>query len=400
MTAFGSYARAFGLTRHLGITLFLAGLVAAMVEFDGTVLFLALPAVARDFHSPLRDLTNAASLLSLGAVLGLPLAALADRRGRRWGLTVTTAGLSAGNLLSGLAPSLTGLALARLIAVTFASVAFTLALVVVAEEAPAGRRSLFVAVLSLGAGAGAGLTSLLYPLLEPHWRYLYLLGGLGLVLAAVVWRWLPEGQTWQRSEPVARPLALLFAPPWRWRLAVLAVAGALGFVGYEPGGLFGAFFASRVLGLPAVTISLVLVVAAPFMVVGYLAGGWLSDRTGRRLPGVALSLAGGVMSGVTYLGSTAAYWFGEVTWALFDGAAQPVVAAWFTELFPTRARATSQAVATVAAAIGGVVGLQLVGRVEPHSGLGPALVAVALGPMLGALLLGLLPETRGKPLPQ
>lgn len=396
MTAFP----ALGINRRLAVVLLFAVLVAALVDFDGTVLFLALPAVARDFNSPVRQLANAASLLALGSVIGLPLAALTDRRGRRWGLAVTTAGLGAGNLLSGSAASLAQLAAARLVAVSFASVAISLALVIVAEEAPPARRSLYVAGLSVGAGAGAGLTSLLYPLLAPHWRYLYLLGGAGLILAAAIWRWLPEGATWAAAVPAGNPLGLLLARPWRRRLAVLAGSAALGFVGYEPGGLFGALFASRTLRLSPLSISLVLIASSPFMIAGYLAGGWLSDRRGRRLPGVALSLAGAVMSGLTFAGTTAAYWVGEVTWTLFAGAAQPILGAWFAELFPTRARVTSQAVSTVAAALGGVVGLQLVGRLEPAHGLGPALVLLAAGPALGALLLGLLPDTRGKPLPQ
>jgi MFS family permease len=199
---------------------------------------------------------------------------------------------------------------------------------------------------------------------------------------------------------VASPFALLLAPAWRARLAVLAAVAALGFIGYQPGALLGAFFASRVLHLAVGTISLILIVSAPFMIAGYLVGGWLSDRTGRRPSGVALSLASGAMSGITFAGTTAAYWFGQASWSLFAGAAQPVVAAWFAELFPTRARVTSQAVSTVAAAIGGIIGLQVVGRLGPGYGLGPALVAVSVGPLLAAILLGLLPETRGKPLPQ
>lgn len=390
---------AIGVNRRFALILLFAVLVAGLVEFDGTVLFLALPAVARDFNSPVGQLVNAASLLALGSVIGLPLASLTDRLGRRWGLAVTSAGLGAGNLLSASAGSLVQLALARLVAVTFASVAISLAIVIVAEEAPAVRRSLFVAGLSLGAGAGAGLTSILYPLLAPNWRYLYLIGGVGLALAAAIWRWLPEGDTWTAAEPATNPLGLLLAPQWRWRLAVLAASAALGYVGYEPGGLFGAFFASRMLLLSPATISLVLIAASPFMIAGYLAGGWLSDRRGRRLPGVALSLASALMSGLTFAGTTAAYWLGELTWTLLAGAAQPILGAWFAELFPTRARVTSQALSTVAAALGGIAGLQLVGRLEPAHGLGPALVLLAIGPVLGALLLGLLPETRGKPLP-
>jgi hypothetical protein len=82
-----------------------------------------------------------------------------------------------------------------------------------------------------------------------------------------------------------------------------------------------------------------------------------------------------------------------------DGAASPITSAWFGELFPTRARATAQAVGTVAAALGGIVGLQLVGRIEPALGLGASIVLVSLAALVGALVLLALPETGGRPLP-
>jgi MFS family permease len=76
-----------------------------------------------------------------------------------------------------------------------------------------------------------------------------------------------------------------------------------------------------------------------------------------------------------------------------------MTAAWFSELFPTRARATSQSLALGAGSLGAVLGLQLVALLAPRFGLGPALVATALGLLLGALLLLRFPETRGIPLP-
>src|SRR5207302_10328820 len=132
---------------------------------------------------------------------------------------------------------------------------------------------------------------------------------------------------------------------------------------------------------------------------GYLLGGWLSDRRGRRLPGVGFWTLSAVLAAVTYAGGALAFWAGNATWVFVDGAATPVLGAWFAELFPTRARATSQAVATVAGAIGGIAGLQLLGRMEPSFGLARSLVMLCVVAVAGALLLLALPETGGKPLP-
>jgi MFS family permease len=380
--------------------LVLAALVGVLVDFEGTVIYLALPAIAADFHAPVEQLSQAASVLTLGSVLALPLGALADRRGRRLTLVLVTAGFATGNFLSGLAPSLLWLALARLVAVCFASAAIGLALTIVVEASPARHRSLLVTAVSFGAGAGAGVTALLYPQLAPHWRYLYLLGGLGILLAGALWRWLPESQVWSDAAHDGNPGRLLLRPEWRGRLVVIGLSGFLSFVAFQPGGFFGALFASRELHFSPFLISAVLFISAPLAVPGYLLGGWLSDRRGRRVPGTTFWALASVFAAITYSGRPAGYWIGNAAWTFMDGAGSPITGAWFGELFPTRARATAQAVASVAGALGGFVGLQLVGRLEPHLGLGPTIVLLSAAAFIGALVLLALPETLGNPLPE
>jgi putative MFS transporter len=379
--------------------LILAGLVGTLVDFDGTVFYLALPAIASDYHAQVGQLTQAISILALGSAFALPLAAMADRRGRRWTLSLVTIGFAAANVLSGLAPTLLWLAFARLAAVAFASAAVALALTLVVEAAPPGRRSLLVTALSFGAGAGAGITAILYPLLAPHWRYLYFLGGLGVLVAVAVWRWLPESRVWQEAERAEHPTRLLLRPEWRGRLAIMAISGALSWVAFEPGGIFGALYATNYLHFRPYLVSAVLFTSAPLAIPGYLIGGWLSDRRGRRLPGVGFWTLSALLAAVTYAGGAFAFWAGNAAWVLVDGAATPILGAWFAELFPTRARATSQAVATVAGSVGGIVGLQLLGRMEPSFGFARSLVLLCGVAVVGALLLVALPETGGKPLP-
>ncbi|MDQ6919191.1 MAG: MFS transporter [Candidatus Dormibacteraeota bacterium] len=379
--------------------LILAAAVGVLVDFDGTVLYLALPAIAADFHAPVAQLTQAASVLALGSILALPLGALADRRGRRFTLVLVTTGFAIGNLVSGLAPSLLLLAVARLFAVCFASAALGLALTIVIEASPARQRSLLVTAVSFGAGGGAGVTAILYPLLYPHWRYLYLLGGLGILLAGVLWRWLPESQVWRDAGHGDNPAGVLLRPEWRGRLALIGLSGFLSFIAFQPGGFFGALFATSELHFSPTLVSAVLFTSAPLAIPGYLLGGWLSDRKGRRVPGTVLWALAAVFAAITYAGRPTAFWIGNATWTFMDGAASPITGAWFGELFPTRARATAQAVGTVAAALGGIVGLQLVGQFAPSFGLGPTIVVLSAAAFIGALVLLALPETGGKALP-
>lgn len=85
-------------------------------------------------------------------------------------------------------------------------------------------------------------------------------------------------------------------------------------------------------------------------------------------------------------------------WSVLASAAIPVLGAWYGELFPTRARATSESVGSVAGAIGGAAGFQLVSLLQPRLGLGRSLAAAAASALLASLLLLLLPETRGEAL--
>jgi predicted MFS family arabinose efflux permease len=378
----------------------LAGLAAFLVSFDGSILVLALPAIARDFRASVPALAGLGSALQVGAVLGLPLAMLADRLGRRRLLAAAVLGFSLANAASAAAPSLAWLTGARVLAVGFETVAAAVATALVVEEVPNDQRARAVAAITIAGGAGLGLTTLLYPLFAPHWRWLYLLGCVGIPAAAVLGRYLPESRAWSATRPDRLPLRVLLAPPWRRRLAVAALAAALAAVFFEPAGILMALFASRQLHFSPALISAGVVVAGLVSLPAFPLGGWLSDRRGRRLLAASLGALTAVAAAVTFTSGAAAYWAGIVVWSFLASASIPVVGAWYGELFPTRARATSEAVSTVAAAAGGVLGLQLVAAAQPRLGLGYSLAATGVAALAGAALLLALPETRGQALPE
>src|SRR6202163_3879487 len=171
-----------------------------MTAFDGSVLVLALRAVAADLLGQTPALPNLGSVLALGALGALPLAMLADRFGRRRLIAVGVAGFSIANFASGLAPSLTALAFLRLVAVCFEVLVGGVATALVVEEAPPARRGQAVSVLALLGGLGTGITVISYPLLAPHWRWLFLAGGIGVLIAPLIWVKLPEGRTWLSAK--------------------------------------------------------------------------------------------------------------------------------------------------------------------------------------------------------
>jgi predicted MFS family arabinose efflux permease len=269
-------------------TLVWAGFAVVLTAFDGSVLVLALPAIASDFHARVPALSNLGSVLALGALGALPLATLADRFGRRRLIAVGVGGFSIANFASALAPSLEALAVLRLIAVCFEVLVGGVATALIVEEAPPGRRGQAVSVLAVLSGAGTGITVLAYPVVAPHWRWLFLAGGIGLVAAPLIWRMLPEGRVWQRAHFSGSALRLLLQPPWRRRLIVIGTTTALLAVLLEPAGLLFTLFASEVLRLSPVAISELIVVSGLAGAASYIAGGFLTDRFGRRRPATEL----------------------------------------------------------------------------------------------------------------
>ena len=380
-------------------TLAWAGLAVVLTAFDGSVLVLALPAVAGDFHARVPDLSNLGSILALGSLGALPLAMLADRFGRRRLIAVGVAGFSIANFGSAFAPSLEGLAFLRLAAVCFEVLVGGVATALIVEEAPAGRRGQAVSVLAVLSGAGTAITVIAYPLVAPHWRWLFAAGGVGLVAAPLIWLRLPEGRVWERVRPSGSALRLLLAPPWRRRLVIIAATTALLAVLLEPAGLFFTLFASQVLRMSPAKISVLIAVSGVAGAASYVAGGYLSDRYGRRAPGAGLTGATAVAASLSFATGTPGFLLGNVLWSSFASAATPVLGAWSGELFPTRARATAEAAGSVAGAVGSVAGLQAVGVLASSAGLGTALELTGVVALAGAALLLLLPETRGSPLP-
>jgi MFS family permease len=381
-------------------TLLWAGLAVVLVAFDGSVLVLALPAISRDFHATTPALSDLGSVLALGSVGALPLSTLADRFGRRRLIAAGVAGFSLANFASAFAPSLAALAVLRLVAVCFEVLVAGVATALFVEEAPVARRGQAVSVLALLSGLGSGVTVVAYPLLAPHWRWLFMAGGVGALLAPFIWMRLPEGSTWLKVPVTASALRLLFQPPWLRRVLVFAAVTALLAVLLEPAGLFYTIFASGTLRLSPGQISTLIVVSGVLGATAYLAGGFLTDRFGRRGPAIALALATAIAASLGFGGATAGFLIGNVLWSVFASASTPVFGAWAAELFPTRARATAEACNAVAAAAGSIAGLQLVGLFSQPFGLGRAIELSGLAAILGAMLLFALPETKQAPLPE
>jgi MFS family permease len=388
------------LDRRQQVTLVWAGLAVFLSGFEGSILVLALPAIAQELGANTLDLSGLGSVLEVGTLFALPLAMLADRYGRRRLIAAGVAGFSVANFLSGLAPSLADLAFLKLFAVCFEVLVASAATALFVEEAPPAHRGLALAALALIGVGGFAVTVFTYPIVAPHWRWLFLAGGVGLLAVPPIWLLLPEGKTWQGVRITQSALRVLMERPWRRRLLVLCGMNALLNVLLTPAGLLYTIYASHDLGWTPVLISILIVVAGIFGGAAYLGGGIVTDRVGRRGPAIALTVGTAAVTTVTFATGSVGFFIGNVLWSVLASAASPVFGAWSGEMFPTRARATAEATTSLAVAVGGIAGLQVVGRLASSVGLGGAIELGGVVAIAGALLLFLLPETKQQPLPE
>jgi len=388
------------LDRHQRVTLTWAAIALVITAFEGSVLVIALPAVATEFHASTPALSDLLSVLAIGTLGALPPSTLADKFGRKRLIAVGVAGSSLANLASGFAPSIAILAFFKLFAVCFEVLVAGVVTALIVEEAPAEHRGAAVSVLALLSGIGIFIVVVAYPLVAPHWRWLFYAGGVGVLVAPFIWWLLPESKAWQRVEVTGSALRLLMQRPWRRRMLILSTMTGLLAVLLDPAGLLYTVYASFVLHWSTVAISILVVVSGIAAAVSYLAGGYLTDRFGRRGPAVALTVSTAAATSLSFATGSIGFFVGNVLWSAFASAGTPVFGAWSGELFPTRARATAEAVIAVIAALGGIVGLQAVALLSGTTGLGGAIQLGGVAAVAGALLLFLLPETKQQPLPE
>lgn len=380
--------------------LVLACVALLLAAIDSQALVLALSAIGKEFHAHLADLTDLGVLIQLGAIAGLGLGLLSDRLGRRRVLILSVAGFSLANVASAASPNLAVLAALRVVAVSLETGAGATATALVIEELPAPARAFGISVLTIASGTGAGITTVLWPFIAPNWRILYVLGAAGLLGAGALALWLRESVAWAQSgEHRTLALRVLLQRAWRRRLLIAVGTALLSAVLYVPANLFYAVRGDQ-LGMGQFEISAVIVVGALLSIPAFFAGAAVADRWGRRRPAVALSVITACWVAVAFLGGPAVYWVGNILWTIFASASSPVTGTWFGELFPTRARATSGALFSVFGSLGGVLGFVVLGRLGTAHGLGVAVLCCAAVGLVGAVLLALLPETLGRPLPE
>jgi MFS family permease len=346
---------------------------------------------------PVTTIGIALAVIRLASLASLPLAALADRLGRRRLLLIVTAVGLALTSLAAASPGFWWYVVLVALARPFLATVNAVAGVVAAEESRSVDRAGAIGLITAAYGLGSGLVSVGRGLLpdDPSFRVVTLFALVPLLLLRLLARQIREPAI-AIDHPSTGGLPGAVPRHLRGRVAVLAaLVGAIA-VATGPGFTYLFVYGEGVLGATPLLLSFLVLGAGPAGLTGILLGRWSADRFGRRIT-AAVGMSGtGVAVAIAYSGGAAALAAGYLATVLLGSAFAPAQGALATELVPTHVRATVAGWLTVTAVVGAVAGLATFGVLADADGsfadparlLGGVVVLSALG-------FGALPETRG-----
>lgn len=190
--------------RHIVWTSIL-GLVFLVEVFDNVVFASLAPAIRNEWGLTIGEIGVLASSVFIGMFVGAVVGGrLSDRFGRRPVLVAACFVFSLGSLGSALAPSWEWLLACRIITGIGVQAAVGVLLVVVSEMFPSAKRGRFFTVLTFIGFAGVPITAFTALTIVPSgpsaWRWVFAIGGVGILVAFLVLRFIPETVRWQLAH--------------------------------------------------------------------------------------------------------------------------------------------------------------------------------------------------------
>lgn len=394
-------------------------LAASFFEgYDDNILALVPIDIQDSFGLTLSQFAWMRFFIQLGAVLAFVVAASADWWGRRPILLWSIVGYTVFTGLTAFAWSVVIFTILQFCAKVFLASEYAVAVTMISEEFPPHRRGRALGIFSLMTAAGTLLVALvaLTPLMNTalEWRVLYLVGLIPLVIMIFLRRRIEETLLFQHRRKVERARGhkreITIWEPWRhehrYYMIVLAIITFLRSFPVFAASAWWVWYAEREAGLPRDQILLFFMVAFALGIVGYYVCGRLIDVLGRKPVLITFALIAWVAATLLFQTRAGIIQAVCIVFAVFFGlGSAPALNAFYTELFPTRLRASAAAWARNAFEIPGLIlGPLAVGLLGDHGtgaigSVGDATTVVAaVLPALAILVWRYLPETKGRKL--
>ncbi|MFD7437089.1 MFS transporter [Streptomyces sp. NPDC059861] len=354
--------------------------------------------------------------LVVSAIGGALAGVLADRIGRVKALMITVVTYAVFTVACGFAPNYETLLVFRALQGLGFGGEWAVGAILVAEYAGAKHRGRTLGVIQSSWAVGWALAAIVYTLVFSFldeglaWRVMFWTGALPALL--VIWmrrrvQDAPEAAAARRKNPQKRSFAAIFGrgtadSPGLLRTTLFAVLLSTGVQGgYYTLATWVPTYLKSERGLSVVGTGGYLTFLISGAFVGYLTGGYLTDKLGRRrniwlfalLSAVCILAYANIPGGADTLVLVLGFPLGFCMSAIFSG-----FGSFLSELYPTAVRGTGQGFTYNTGRAVGAVFPTTVGFLADSWGVGGALVFGAIGYGLAALALLGLPETRGKEL--
>jgi MFS family permease len=348
--------------------------------------------------------------LAASAIGGALAGVLADRIGRVKALMITVITYAVFTVACGFAPTYETLLLFRALQGLGFGGEWAVGAILVAEYASAKHRGRTLGAIQSSWAVGWGLAAIVYTLVfsvfgdDVAWRVMFWTGALPALLVVWMRRRVQDAPTAVAAREHSAEKGS-FPAIFRGRLLRTTIFAGLLSTGVQGGYYTLATWVPTYLkterGLSVVNTGgyLTFLISGAFL--GYLTGGHLTDRLGRRrniwlfalLSAVCILAYANIPSGANTLLLVLGFPLGFCMSAIFSG-----FGSFLSELYPTAVRGTGQGFTYNTGRAVGAVFPTTVGFLADSWGVGGALVFGAIGYGLAALALLGLPETRGKEL--
>lgn len=394
-----------GVDRNAWRALFAAQIGWMLDAMDFLLFTFAIVPIQKEFalsSATMGSLTSVA--LIAGAVGGIGFGRLADAIGRVRAMTISILVYSLATAGLATSQALWQLLAWRVFVGLGMGGEWSCGSVLVAETWPAQHRAKAMGIMQSGWAIGALIAAALSALIlgSYGWRVLFLIGALPAIAAFFIRRTVEEPPLWRERKREPSRWSEMFSRTFIRRTVIATLLSSSVLIAYW--GVMTwlpAFLASPVeKGGAGLTVTksaawLILLQIGAFF--GYISFGWFADRFGRRLTFTAFMIAAtavvpifayGARSALTLLiiGPLVGY-FCHGYFSLFG--------AMLAELFPTRFRASAQGFCYNAGRLASAAAPLAIGAAAQKHGLALAIAVDATFFAVGAVLVWLLPETKG-----